>query len=103
MVEGHKACSLSLHNLRPPPLTPDIPLSILLSDSRSFSLHLIDQVPHPLKGRVVLEFHTSSGGHYEVKEITANCHISGSHSGVVAESCSGKALCVVGLIQVCAA
>jgi len=34
-----------------------------------------------------LKFHTSSGRHYEVKEVTASCNISGSHSGVVAESC----------------
>jgi hypothetical protein len=69
------------------PLTPDIPLSILLADSHSFYLNLRDQAPHPLKGRVVLKFQTSSGGHYEVKEVTVSCHISGSHSGVVVESC----------------
>jgi len=41
----------------------------------------------PFKGRVVLKFRTSSGVHYGVQEVTVSCHISGSHSGGVAESC----------------
>ena len=77
----------SLCIISAPPLIPDIPLSILFSGSRSFSLNLRDQVPHPLK---------RGGGSIKVSHVfrqslrgarSHRCHISGSHSGVVAESC----------------